>query len=360
MLDNIKNILKDQAVMLFVVIVPLVYPLLYSFIYTNEVTRDIPVCIVDLCNSSTSREFARRFDATPEVAVAYRVGSLSEAERLMQEQKIHGILYLPTDFDTRLGTMQQSTVSLYCDMGFMLYYKAVYLAANNVMLSFKHPLLAANPDVIRVREVEMFNWTDGYGNFILQAVFPLLIQQVLVIAICTVSGTRRQRGLPEVTLKKSLGLAVAFYALFLIMSAYVMLVVPQFFSFTQMITVRKFLTFVFPMLFGYTCFAMFLSLFFRDRESPLLCIAFTSIPLLFMTGATWPVESMPRVWQTFAWVFPSTPAVKAFMRMNAMGAEVWMIKEYLWIVMVQGVAYLGLFLVLRKLLYRNSVNLKLQ
>ena len=31
---------RDQGVLIFFVLVPLVYPLIYSFIYTNEVVRD--------------------------------------------------------------------------------------------------------------------------------------------------------------------------------------------------------------------------------------------------------------------------------------------------------------------------------
>ena len=42
-----RQVAKDEGVLIFFIIVPLVYPVLYSWIYNNEVVRDVPVCVVD-------------------------------------------------------------------------------------------------------------------------------------------------------------------------------------------------------------------------------------------------------------------------------------------------------------------------
>ena len=72
-MHELRTILKDQGVMLFMVIVPLAYPLLYSWIYNNEVVREVPVAAVDLAQTSQSRDFLRRCDASPDVSVCYQV-----------------------------------------------------------------------------------------------------------------------------------------------------------------------------------------------------------------------------------------------------------------------------------------------
>ena len=51
-----KSTIKDEGVLIFFLVVPLAYPLLYSWIYNNEVVREVPVAIVDLSHSSSSRE----------------------------------------------------------------------------------------------------------------------------------------------------------------------------------------------------------------------------------------------------------------------------------------------------------------
>ena len=75
-LQELKNVFRDQGVLIFLVVVPLAYPLLYSWIYNNEVAREVPVAIVDLSHSHTSREFTRMIDASPDTRVALRCNSL--------------------------------------------------------------------------------------------------------------------------------------------------------------------------------------------------------------------------------------------------------------------------------------------
>ena len=37
--EEMKNVIKDEGVLIFFIIVPLLYPLLYSWIYNNEPSR---------------------------------------------------------------------------------------------------------------------------------------------------------------------------------------------------------------------------------------------------------------------------------------------------------------------------------
>ena len=52
----------------------------------------------------------------------------------------------------------------------------------------------------------------------------------------------------------------------------------------------------------------------------ILVVVYTSLPLLFMTGISWPQSSIPGFWQGVAWLFPSTFGIRGFVRMSSMGA----------------------------------------
>ena len=80
------------------------------------------VAVVDLSHGSYSRRYVQKFDATRECAVAYDCVSMAEAEELMKQQKVHGILYIPSDFDMRLEQGEQAMLSTYADMSTFLYY----------------------------------------------------------------------------------------------------------------------------------------------------------------------------------------------------------------------------------------------
>ena len=69
---------RDQGVLIFFILVPLMYPLIYGFIYTNEVVREVPVIVVDDSHSSLSREFIRKVDATADVEIKTYCSNMEE------------------------------------------------------------------------------------------------------------------------------------------------------------------------------------------------------------------------------------------------------------------------------------------
>ena len=130
--EEMKQVFKDEGVLIFFIIVPLVYPLLYSWIYNNEVVHEVPVVVVDHSHSGLSRELIRKLDASADVKIFCHAADMDEARSLVSRQLVKGIYYIPSDFATRLNRMEQATLSVYCDMSLMLSYKAIYQTAVNV------------------------------------------------------------------------------------------------------------------------------------------------------------------------------------------------------------------------------------
>ena len=53
--QEMRQVFRDEGVLIFFIIVPLAYPLLYSWIYNNETVHEVPVVVVDDSHSSLSR-----------------------------------------------------------------------------------------------------------------------------------------------------------------------------------------------------------------------------------------------------------------------------------------------------------------
>ena len=94
--QEMKSLVHDEGVAIFFILVPIFYPLLYSWAYNNEVVEEVPVAVVDMSHSATSRQFARQYDASPNVKVAYRCNDILEARDLMEKQVVHGFVVIPT------------------------------------------------------------------------------------------------------------------------------------------------------------------------------------------------------------------------------------------------------------------------
>lgn len=341
-MKELKNVLKDQGVLMFLILVPVAYPILYSWIYNNEMTREVPVAVVDLSHSHTSREFTRMLDASPDTKVAVRCNSLAEAKECIGRGEAYGAVYFPEDFQTKLNRMEQTHVGVYCDMSLMLAYKAIFQTCTAIQGNMNSRIqieLSGNhtdrEDEISTKpldfeEVPIFNNTAGYGNFIIPGVLMLIIQQTLLLGVGMAAGTAREknnygflvpvdrhyRGVMRIIWGKSL----AYFMIYMVMGTYLLCAVPYMFNFISLVSWKSLMLFILPYLLACIFFSMTISVLMRYRENVMLLVVFSSVPLLFMSGVSWPQSNIPSFWQGVSWLFPSTFGIRGFVRMNSMGA----------------------------------------
>lgn len=340
--EELKNVFKDEGVMIFFFLVPFVYPLLYAFIYDNEVVREAKMVVVDQSRTSLSREFIRKVDATPDVDVVRVCSDMEAARKMLDEKKAYGILLFPGDFSRNLHQGEQTTVSLYCDMSALLFYKAFLLSATEVSLDMGKELQARNHPAstealqqitvnpIPYESVALFNSQNGFASFLVPAILILVIQQTLILGIGMLGGTAREKNrfhsLVPVsrhfngTLRIVFGKSLTYVILYTVVCLWALAIVPRLFSLPQVGEPWAIFLFILPYLFACVFFSITLSGFMMTRESPMLVFVFTSVILLFISGVSWPKESIPEFWRIVGYLFPSTPGIQGFIRMNTSGA----------------------------------------
>lgn len=353
---EMRQTFTDEGVLIFFIIVPILYPLLYSWAYSNEVVRDVPVAIVDLSHSHQSRQFIRQFDASPNTKATYYCNSIEEARQLVGKQVVHGVLYFPPDFQTLTNRMEQTHVSVYCDMSLMLTYKAIYQTAQEVATAMNAKLQIAQSGNLTNREdeittqpldfdeVPVFNPTGGYGSFLIPPVLMLVIQQTLLLGIGLAAGTAREKNKYKELIPIShhyngvfrivFGKSLAYFMIFSVIAAYLTVIVPRIFDFTTLLSAGSLVALLVPYILASIFFGMMLSCLVRYRENVLLLVVFTTIPFLFLSGVSWPQSSIPGVWRGISTLIPSTFGIRGFVRLNTMGATLSDIRlEYqaLWI-----------------------------
>lgn len=94
----------------FAVILPFISIIFFNTLLTNPVARDLPIAVVDLDNSSISRNLISQLDATPELEVAYKPVSQIEGEVLVKEAKAYGLVTVPANFGKKLKQGKQTQV----------------------------------------------------------------------------------------------------------------------------------------------------------------------------------------------------------------------------------------------------------
>lgn len=372
---ELKSVFKDQGVLIFFILVPLAYPLVYAFIYTEEVVRDVPAAVVDNSHSSLSREFIRMVDATPDIKVQSYCADMEEAQNLIEEGRVYGIIYIPEEFARDISQGKQTSVSIFSDMSGLLYYKSLLMATTNVSLEMNKDIkikrmgnTTARQDEISTapieyEEVSLFNPQDGFASFLIPAVLILIIQQTLLLGIGLSAGTARETNRYQDlvplsrkyngTLRIVLGKSLAYFLIYAMVSAYVLCAVPKLFSLVQLPDPITLLVFILPYLFACIFFAMTCSIFIHHRESCMMIYVFTSVPLLFISGISWPGAAIPDFWEVVSWIFPSTFGINGFVRINSMGATLSdVLPEFraLWI-------HTGIYFITTCIVYRRQIQI---
>lgn len=371
--SELRTIFRDPGVLIFFILVPLGYPLLYTFIYNEEVIREVPVAVVDHSHSTTSRDYLRRVDATADVDIRYHCADMDEARDLVRRREVYGVVEIPADFSRNLQRGEQTSVDIYVDMSGLLYYKALLTANTNVSLEMNAEIKArrsasytdrqaqVSAQPLNYEEISLFNPQNGFASFLIPAVLILVIQQTLILGAGMAAGTQREAGRlgrlrpkmerPGGLMRIILGKGAAYLLVYIPITVYVLTVVPHLFRLNALGHPATLTMFSIPYLLACISFALALSSILRHRETVILLVVFTSVPLLFISGVSWPGSAIPTFWRYVSYLFPSTFGINGFISINNMGADLSSIQTE-WI-MLWLQAFLYFFVALT--MYRRSI-----
>ena len=122
---NIWAIAKRECKILYVnriygfsmIVFPLLAMIFFTSLMDEGLPEDMPVGVVDLDNTSTSRNLIRRLDAFQSSHVVARYPSVAEARRAIQENRIYAFLYIPKGTTDQLLSSRRPKISYYYNMG---------------------------------------------------------------------------------------------------------------------------------------------------------------------------------------------------------------------------------------------------
>ena len=353
-----RSISTNAAILLVLMGGIFAYGLLYNLMYAPNLVRKTPVAIVDNSHSALSREYIRLLNATPQTSVYALTPNYLEAKEWLKQSKVDGILYLPADFDARVGRGEQSVFTVYASTDAFLNFKNLQEASSRVMLAvndahrragtvFLPPqglLTVASSTPVNVSGTALYNYTEGYGSYLIPAVMIVIIFQTMLMVIAMLTGEeaeQRREGIHSMrarSLKDMLcivsGRTFVYVMLYVVFSMFLLGLLPHIFSIPNIGSGWDIVTMMIPFLLATSFFALAVSRWFTDSEAPLLMIAFFSVGYIFLSGVSYPLELMPWYWQAAHYVFPVAPAVLAFVKLNSMGgslADIWPQMLTLWI-----------------------------
>jgi ABC-2 type transport system permease protein len=323
------------------------YALLYPQPYLNEALRNVPIAVVDRDGTQASRDFARRVDATSDVAVTMVLPDLASAEREVHARKVDGILVIPQYFERELLHGRSSPVALYADASYFLIYQRVAGAvaavartvgaeietARLIAIGVDPAIAVAAPDPMPLTAQPLFNPEGGYATYVLPAAFVLLLQQMLLMGVALLAttagidfvatgGTAARPG----PLAVIAGKLLAYLALEALILPVYLLVLPYLYGLPRLGGVIPILIFAVPFVLAVAGLGLVVAGIFQNPLRVQLILAAVGLPLFMAAGFSWPSEAIPPLIRWVSYLVPSTSAISGFVKLSQLGAPLSAVK----------------------------------
>ena len=115
-LREIGILMKNHIYGFCMIVFPLMTMIFFTTFLTDGLPQDLPIGVVDLDNSATTRGLVRRLDAMQNSRVVAHYPSMTAARSAMQEGDIYAFLYIPDGMSEKLVSGRQPEISYYYTM----------------------------------------------------------------------------------------------------------------------------------------------------------------------------------------------------------------------------------------------------
>jgi ABC-2 type transport system permease protein len=319
---------RDEGVTLIVVFALFIYSVIYSLGYGGEVFNEVPTAVVGGDNGEISRSVTRHLEASPKIRVAHEVATIAEAEVLLRERKVWGVVALSPTIDRDILEGRQAEVAILGDASYFLAYREVVegsvAAIERVNVEITESRIGGGyiPPVI-FEQCNLFNADLGYGVFVMPAIILLIMQQSALLGISMVSATRYERGEryhSDSPLAITIGRTITYVAIYALTLGFLLTVHYSLFDYPMRGVWWHCVAVIIPYVLSVVLLAQALGALFRRRESSIVWLLWLSIPFLLVSGASLPPQAFPRWLYLLGKIVPSSSAVEAWIGVQSRGA----------------------------------------
>lgn len=361
---ELKRIFSDVALVLTIIGGVILYSFLYPQPYVNQNVTSLDISVVDFDKSDKSRDLIFKLDSTPQIEVVKVDVSESDAKESLLKGEIKGIVVIPPKFKKSLALHKTPTITVGVDNSYFLIYGGVLEGAMKSILTQSVTLKVTNllKNQVPINQakkvytpyslniINFFNPQNSYTQYVIPAVFVLILQQTLLIGLGILGG-----GINDSLAKKEdgyfrvapiwmmiLSRFIIFGFIFFINMLFYFGFSFEMFGVTHLASIKELLTFGVMFLLASISFGIFLGSVFSYREMATPLILFSSLPLVFSAGFVWPKEALNDVVIYLSMLVPSTPAIDGFLKLNQMGATLDMVMDDYAILSLQAIIYIFL------------------
>lgn len=297
----------------------------YTTLMKDGLPHDLPIGVVDLDQSSTSRAFAQQLDATQLGEVIY-YDDLHLARRDMETGKLTSFLVIPEHFNADIQAQHQPHIGYYVNslyfVGGALAYKDIMTMVNLVNGAVQREVLRAkghNEREIRaliqpivLDQHQIGNPATNYGVYLNGVLLPGILEMIVILITIYAVGTELKYGtsrqLLEMTdgsIEKALqGKLLPYNLIFTVLGVGLELLLFHWFKYPLKGSIGWMFLDMLLMVSASEALGLFIVELFPVLRLAVSVGAIISVLGMSLAGFSLPVEAMPPYVQGFSAIFP--------------------------------------------------------
>jgi ABC-2 type transport system permease protein len=325
---ELRLIAHDSDLIMILLIAPLFYMLFYGAFYYNKAESKIPVAVVDLDKSISSKRLAYEITSHSMLTVPLVTGNFEEAKLALYKRDVYAVMVIPKDYERDVKTLKGGNMNVFLNNTQFLISNDINRSINDIKayhdkassmhfiemggVSGENAQYLSEPIHPEIRPV--FNTGDNYGSFLLPGLFILILQQTLFIGLGESVGKERETKTFSELYKISgknvsvlmFGKGLFYIVLFTVYTFLVLLAAYPSFKIGFNGSLLVFIVMMILFLMTHISFSMFLSSFLKNKLQGLVIVAFTAYPFMMVSGYVWPLTSMPPVIKAISYCIPGS------------------------------------------------------
>lgn len=376
---EIDWIISDLDLIAMLLAAPVFYSFFYGTMYMNRIETEVSVAVYDEDRSLDSYQFIKDLNATSLINVKFNLNNPNEIKDKLINEEVQGVIYIPKNFSSDLKFNRNVTVKIFLNTHRFLHSNDLNKAINEVAFSkgeqiriqyfnsknYSHDQAKQLSSPLKDETRLLFNPSESYGDFLIPAILVLVLQQTLFLGLGqSIAKENELKRFDElITLSASnpvisvVGKAGFYLILYL---SYALL----FFSVHIAVFIIPFngsyiafFLMTVLLLISISSIAIIIGSFFTKKVHALILISFTSYPLFFFTGYSWPKFSMPFIAQIIGYFIPTTPYLQSLNRILLMGADLrHIVPEVLNILLLTIIYFLLAVFILKRKYHKEVIS----
>ncbi|MGR5251629.1 ABC transporter permease [Vibrio astriarenae] len=176
--------------------IPIVLAVTIWAIFSQGIARDLPIGVVDLSHSKSSRSLINHFNASPTLKVTEYYADSLNAKNALVESEVYAYVVIPKDFDKQLTKQTLPQVTTFYNSQYILIGRLISSAVVqstgyfNASIETGKQLAKGNQVLdaamgkavpIRTQITPLFNLNTNYAQFLVSAVVPAIWQIGIVV-----------------------------------------------------------------------------------------------------------------------------------------------------------------------------------